>query len=161
MPGTYEPIATTTLTSAQTSVSFTNITGTYTDLIVIVNGQDSTNGYVLVRYNNDSNSIYSRTAVYGDGSNPQTFRQSSQTSHFVATGGGTPQGQKIQINNYSNTTIFKTTLLNENRSDSSVGITVGLYRSSSAISRIDFISATGGATINSGSTFTLYGIKAA
>ena len=157
---TYESIATTTLTSAQTSISFTSISGSYTDLIIIINGQDS-NGYLLIRYNNDSGSNYSRTVLYGDGANPQTFRQTSQTSHFIAIGGTNFQGQKLQINSYSNTTTYKTSLLNENRSDSTVGITVGSYRSTSAITRVDFISPTGTATIASGTTITLYGVTAA
>ena len=37
MAATYEPIATTTLTSTQSSVDFTSISGSYTDLIVVAN----------------------------------------------------------------------------------------------------------------------------
>ena len=161
MPTTYEPIATTTLGSAQSSVSFTSISGSYTDIVMVLNARDATNGYLLVRYNNDSGSNYSRTVMYGDGSNPQSFRQTSQTSHFIATGGSSNEIQLINLNNYSNSTTYKTTLFRDNTASSSVGAQVGLYRSTSAITRIDFISASGTATIASGSTFTLYGIKAA
>ena len=161
MPTTYEPIATTTLTNAQTSVSFTSISSTYTDIVIVLNVRDATNGYLLVRYNNNSNSNYSRTVMYGDGSNPQTFRQTSQTSHFIATGGSNNENQLININNYSNSTTYKTTIFRDNTVNSSVAIQVGLYSSTSSITQIDFISPSGTATIASGSTFTLYGIKAA
>jgi hypothetical protein len=161
MPSTYEPIATTTLTSAQTSVSFTSISSAYTDIVIVLSVRDATNGYLLVRYNNDSNSNYSRSVMYGDGSNPQAFRQTNQTSHFIATGGSNNEGQLINVNNYSNATTYKTTLFRDNTAGSSVAAQVGLYRSTSAITQIDFISPNGTATIASGSTFTLYGIKAA
>ena len=43
MPATYEPIATTTLGSAQATVTFSSIPGTYTDLVLITNSRsDST-----------------------------------------------------------------------------------------------------------------------
>jgi len=35
MPITYEPIATTTLSSAQSSVTFSSISGSYTDLVLV------------------------------------------------------------------------------------------------------------------------------
>lgn len=161
MPSTFTPIVSTTVSSATTTVSFTSIPQTYTDLFILLNIADSASGYVLVRYNNDSTTLYSRTGMYGDGSNPQAFRQTGQTSHFVASGATVLQGQKIQINNYSNTNTFKSSVFHENRTDSTVGLTVGLYRSTSAISRIDFISPTGATTIAANSVITLYGIKAA
>jgi hypothetical protein len=40
-------------------------------------------------------------------------------------------------------------------------VTVGLWRNTNAINRIDLISPTAGNTIQAGSTFTLYGIAAA
>lgn len=158
---TYTPIATTTVTSATNTVTFDSISSAYTDLSINISGFEQANGYVLIRYNNDSTALYSRTAVYGDGSNPQQFAQTGQTSHFVSMGGINTQPQNIEINNYSNTSTFKTTLLKENRTDSSIGITSGLYRSTSAISRIDFISSNSTSSIQPGTTITIYGIAAA
>ena len=41
MPITYEPIATTTLTTTTASVTFSSISGSYTDLILVINGTAS------------------------------------------------------------------------------------------------------------------------
>ena len=61
--------------------------------------------------------------------------------------------------NYSNTTTFKTTLFAERDAAVVAQEKVCLYRSTSAINRVDFISGSG--NIAAGGIFTLYGIKAA
>jgi hypothetical protein len=62
--------------------------------------------------------------------------------------------------NYSNTTTYKTVLLRSNNASAITVATVGLWRSTSAINTIK-IYADGAAVFSVGSTFTLYGIKAA
>ena len=39
MPATYEPIASTTLGASAAAIEFTSIPGTYTDLVVVLQGQ--------------------------------------------------------------------------------------------------------------------------
>lgn len=160
---TYEPIATTTLTSAQTGVTFSSISGSYTDLVLVANvkvtGQPGRNA--TVQFNSDTGSNYSFSAVYGDGSSASSFRVST-ISYGRLANFGTGIGNAIaQFQNYSNTTTYKTWLSRSN--DGGVGVLAfaNLWRNTAAISTIALSNFGNSLNIASGSTFTLYGIKAA
>lgn len=157
MPATYEPIATTTLTSNQSTISFTSIPGTYTDLVIIFRGIESTNDFNFLRFNGDTGSNYSHTEIYGDGSSAQSGRGSNRTTMFFGRGQTDPNNKILNVMNYANTTTYKTTI-SRNNSDST-GAFANLWRSTSAITSIEF--SRGGGTYNTGTTVTLYGIKAA
>ena len=165
MATTYEPIATNTLTSTSTSVSFTSIPGTYTDLICIISGRSSSGtNYYQFKFNSDTGSNYSRTAITGTGSSATSERYSNETVAYpiitpIPTGTSEFDTSIIHIFNYSNTTTNKTFIGRGNNAASNVSATVGLWRSTSAITQIDITPFT--STFASGSTFTLYGIKAA
>ena len=62
--------------------------------------------------------------------------------------------------NYSNTTTYKTVLTRANIASADVEAVVGLWRSTSAVNQLD-VKQGGAVTFSVGSTFTLYGIKAA
>ena len=157
MATTYEPIATTTLGSAASTITFSTISGSYTDLVVIFRGIETTNDFNLLRFNGDTGSNYSHTEIYGDGSSAQSGRGSNRTTMYFGRGQTTPNSKILHILNYSNTTTYKTTL-SRNNSDS-VGAFVNLWRSTSAITSIEF--SRGGGNYDVGTTVTLYGIKAA
>ncbi len=59
---TYEPIATTTLSSAQQTITFSSISASYTDLVLIASRRYSNVGTgaenTFIRFNNDSTAIY-------------------------------------------------------------------------------------------------------
>lgn len=157
MPSTYTPIATTTLGSNQSSVTFSSISGTYTDLVIIVAGTVNSATAMDVTFNSDTGSNYSRTLLSGDGSSASSSRVSSATNlglGFIST---TQSVSVIQLMNYSNTTTYKTILARGNAADNRTVATVGLWRSTAAITSINFA----GATYQTGTSFTLYGIKAA
>jgi hypothetical protein len=156
---TYEPIATQTASGSTTSISFTSIPSTYTDLIVVIGVLGSAADFDL-RINNDSGSNYSITRLYGDGSSAASGRASNQTAIQITIGGANPGVQILQFNNYSNTTTNKTMLQRLNIPGGYAGAAVGLYRSTSAINRLDFIAQSGN-NIQANSTYTLYGITAA
>jgi hypothetical protein len=83
MPNTYEAIASTTLTATASSIDFTSISSTYTDLILVCYLQDS-GGASYIRVNNDSGSNYSRTIVYGSGGSAASYRDSGT---YINSGG--------------------------------------------------------------------------
>jgi len=158
---TYTPIATQTLSSAAASVTFSSIPQGYTDLILVVDNLVDTNGYCYLRYNNDSSSNYSRTFIVGNGSAANSYRSSNQTQiDFNARTSGTGYLNKMQIMNYSNNTTYKTALIRSDMASAESDAFVTLWRSTSAITQINIISPSGSG-IQSGSTFTLYGILAA
>jgi hypothetical protein len=159
MPSTYEPIATQTLGSAAATVTFSSISGAYTDLVLVVAATSTTgNPNIYLQYNGDTGSNYSQTVLYGDGSSPGSFRNTNQTKQSLGDVNTTVGTTITHIMNYSNTTTYKTNLV---RNDMSLYVEalVGLWRSTSAVNSI-LVGVTT-STFTSGSTFTLYGIKSA
>ena len=62
---TYTPIATTTLGSAASSVTFSSISGSYTDLILITNPSSATTDQsIYVQFNADTGTNYSMSQHY-------------------------------------------------------------------------------------------------
>jgi hypothetical protein len=170
MPITYEPIATTTLGTAAASVTFSTISGAYTDLVLVLqtSSSHSASNAVIMQFNNDTGSNYSLTRIIGDGSSATSDRFSSVTSidaGFLPANNGTGNGTIIaNIMNYSNATTYKTVLGRWESMNAASGsrytvAEVGLWRNTSAITEIDLKFVTG--NLVAGSTFTLYGIKAA
>jgi hypothetical protein len=157
MASTYEKIATTTITNGTSTITFSSIPSTYTDLVLVHIGTSQAGAPGLdLRLNNDSGSNYSRTFLYGDGSSAVSGRTTSATA-FQPSSVYTEQTPIIfQINNYSNSTTYKTILSRTSASTGLVVANVGLYRSTTAINRIDLTGMTW-----SGGTVTLYGIKSA
>jgi hypothetical protein len=159
MATTYEPIATTTLGSSAASYTFSSIPATYTDLVLIVNGSTASNTGTYIRYNSDSASNYSNTGLNGDGTSASSFRATTVGS--IATGEFRNYNSTMIINvlNYVNSTTYKTNISRANTASDYVQAIVGLWRSTATINSI-FIGTTS-ANFNTGTTFTLYGIKAA
>jgi hypothetical protein len=161
---TYEPISTTTLGSAQTSVTFSSISGSYTDLVLIANAKANTGGVIgfLYEYNNDTANNYSFTYLNGNGSSASSGRVTSGIPALgdLAGSSSSPGAYIVHINNYSNSTTYKTTLSRGNDAAAVTQALVGLWRSTSAITQIKLYP-NSGIQFASGSTFTLYGITAA
>ena len=164
---TYEPIATNTLGSAANSVTFSSISQTYTDLILVCTGKNSTSyDGIDIRVGNgslDTGSNYSATGVNGNGTNAQSFAAYSSTSMANM---GITSASKIQVSiyhfmNYTNTTTYKTVIARSNVIDFRVAAIVGMWRSTSAINTIQLRSDNASYNFTTGSTFTLWGIKAA
>jgi hypothetical protein len=164
MPITYEPLATTTLGSAAATVTFSSISGAYTDLILITNSATGVNDIdMYIQVNSDTGSNYSWTRITGNGTSAASSRGSSSSLGYrVGNMSGSNVGQNnavIQFQNYSNATTYKTILSRSNNASLLVELFVGLWRSTSAITSMDIKTQSG--TFSTGSTFTLYGIKAA
>jgi hypothetical protein len=164
MPKTYEAIMSTTLTTNSSSVTFSSIPQTYTDLVLIC-AYDlvSGGGSMALRLNNDSAGNYGVTYIFGNGSSAASSRVANIT--YVAAGRAGVGGQGggyTHIMSYSNTTTFKSVL---SRSFGTIGsaspwFDVTTWRSTAAITSLVLLDESGG-TFASGATFNLYGIKAA
>lgn len=167
---TYKPIATTTLSTTQTTITFSSIPSTYTDIVLVISGRGTRTSAAIVdgfiRFNNDSGSNYSTTHLYGDGSSAGSDRATNKTEAYMGywfptanTTSGIFSATTIHIQNYSNATTYKTLMSKDGNLSNTNGLpgtSVSLWRSTSAINRVDlFLSPNDWAT---GSTFTLYGI---
>ena len=165
---TYTPIATNVISNTTTqSITFSSISGSYTDLVVVFNGGTNTSASnVDVTFNNDTGSNYSITYMNGDGSTAISSRATNQTA-IRTNDGGYPSTDYntvhiFSVMNYSNSTTYKTLLSRANKATGTgagVSAVVGLWRSTSAITSITI--SVGANCFRNGSTLSLYGIAAA
>jgi hypothetical protein len=165
---TYEPIATTTTTTASPAITFSSISGTYTDLVLVISiraNSTPTSFGTGIRFNSDTGSNYSRTLVYGSGSSATSVGTTNQNRIFFSAGptaANTFNIIRLDIMNYSNSTTYKTVIARNDDIADVTSATAALWRNTNAITSITITpyddNATGFAT---GCTFTLYGIKSA
>ena len=153
---TYEPIATTTLGTSASSITFSSISSAYTDLRLVV--FIKTSGNTNLQFNSDTGTNYSVTALLGDGSTASSANTTSKTSIWGQQSSLYSSGSlwTVDIFNYAGST-YKTCLMTtsaDKNGSGSVERTVGLWRSTSAINSIFF----NGGTYDAGTTATLYGI---
>ena len=166
MATTYDKIATTTLGSAAASITFSSIAASWTDLRLVMTATSSTNTITELQFNGDTGTSYSYTVLYGDGTS--AYSSKSTNNNFIYTyataspGGGTiPAFYTIDIFSYAGST-YKTALLTgsgDTNNSGRVANIVGLWRSTSAITSVTVLPNSG--TYSTGTTATLYGIKAA
>ena len=162
MPATYEPIATTTLGSAAATISFTSIGATYTDIRIILVGSHETTATTLrMQVNTDTGTNYSYTELAGDGATATSSRGS--TSSRINCGNANfnntlPSLITADWFSYAGST-NKTCLVTTSQDRNGSGVvyrTVGLWRSTAAITSVQLFPATG--NFATGTTATLYGI---
>ena len=162
MTATYEKIATTTLGSATNDVTFSSIPATYTDIVVICYAKVTTGSADLwFNFNSDTGSNYSITFLSGSASTIQSVRNTNATKMSVTNYGylQTDFGAYIiNIQNYSNTTTYKSSLARANTTTNGLAAGAGIWRNTAAISTIKISPSEN--NFATGSTFTLYGIKA-
>jgi fibronectin-binding autotransporter adhesin len=157
---TYTPIYSQTLSAAVVSVTFSNIPTTYTDLVIVINGftsySASADAY-QVSFNGGSTGL-SITRLYGNGGSASSDRYSTPYAGWTSTTRG---ADVINIMNYSNTTTYKTAITRSSSQGSYpiAGATALLWQSTNAITSVTLTDTSGSWQI--GSTFTVYGIKAA
>jgi hypothetical protein len=161
MTATYDKIATYTLPSSTSSYTFTSIAGTYTDLVLICGIQGGSGTGVGMQFNSDTGTNYSNTRLIGDGSTASSARTSNSGNARIAQNGYS-SGDKgviiVNLQNYSNTTTNKTSITRNNIAVSATEAIVNLWRNTAAITSITIFGTTG--SLETGTTFTLYGIKA-
>jgi hypothetical protein len=163
MPQTYDPIATTTLGIASTSITFSSIPATYSDLRLVFVGSTVSSDGISVRVNGDTSSSYSDTSLEGRGTAVASQQLSNRTfwslaGFWSANTDTTIFMQTLDIFSYTqgvNKTALGTSSLDKNGSGD-VLRTIHLWRSASVINSL-----TVAASVNMpiGTTATLYGIK--
>jgi hypothetical protein len=169
MAATYEKIATTTVSSDSSTLTFSSIPSTYTDLKLILNryANGSGSGYLTLTYNSTSGgTAYSTTYYSGNGTAVSSSRSTSSSSITVSAGGSTqPDLLILDIFSYAGST-FKHCL--SQYSGDNNGATfgylsqhVGVWRSTSAITTITLTTNAGTSGFQTNTTATLYGITAA
>lgn len=164
LPSTMTPIATITLTSATTTVTFSSIPQNYTDLRIVAAPIGTVSIQIKSRLNGDSGTNYSNTQLVGDGTTITSARESN-VAHigFDYWYGANSSGGIVTLDlmNYANTTTYKTLIARSGVGNAGTYTTVGLWRNTTAVNSFQFIVRNNTDTFAAGSTFTIYGIKAA
>ena len=170
---TYVKLDKVTVGTATPSVTFSSISGIYTDLFVAMNiqgvaGSGSGANTVFVTFNGDTTSgLYSRTILLADSGGAQSSRTTGQNKINLgnafesASASSTFGTMLLNVQNYSNTTTFKTVLNRYASNADRVGAVVGLWRNTNAITSLTITVDSSTGNIATGSTFSLYGIAAA
>jgi hypothetical protein len=166
MPVTYEPIATQTLASTSTLITFSSVPSTYTDLQIIVLCQGDVASALNVLLNNDNTAgNYSWLKMIGNGSAAQSANNNSRGNLSFGIDNGIPTSTSfalclINLFSYTSTDKFKS-VIGQWSSNSETETTTQLWKSTSAVNRVDLRIGGGTANFSVGTTVTLYGIKAA
>lgn len=166
--GSYFPLGEFTISSAQSTIEFTNIPQTYTHLQVrafIKTSRSAYTDYLIMRMNGDTGANYKAHAVYGDGTSPfaESFNNIELGSCAGSTLSNTFSTSIIDILDYKNTN-KNTVIRNLNGLDTNgngqwVGITSGVWLNTAAVTSLRF---TSGLSSNFavGTNFSLYGVLA-
>lgn len=158
---TYDLIASTTLQSNTSNVTFTGIPtdGTYRHLVISISGTMAVGsvGHGDMQFNN-STSGYNVVHLSGNGSTAigrsytgQSSMRFSEENSFSNT---EPNTVIVELNNYWSP-YFKTALIKTNRAHNFVDRTFGRWDSTSIINKIVF---GGDAAYQTGTIFSIYGV---
>lgn len=158
---TYTPLATTTLGSDAATITFSSISGSYTDLVLVINGTSNQGDTVGLQFNSDTGTNYSATRLSGNGTAASSGRWSNEAKAYYGVFYTSMTNAIINFQNYSNTTTYKTFIARSNNAGNDVRANVGLWRSTSAITSITLNFYDGTSKYSSGTVATLYGITAA
>ena len=176
MANTYKAIATTIVGSGGAStIEFTSIPGTYTDLCILFSGRTNSNdapGYATLQFNGNSSAVYSRRQLQADGSTVYSFYASSETAiNYIYTGGGSGTSNTfgntyIYIPNYTSSSANKSISVDtvqENNTSTNAWpeLQAGLWANTSAITSITLgvLNVAAQTIFVQYSTATLYGIR--
>ena len=151
------------------TVEFTSIPGTYTNLQVrFITSNTSDNYYIQMQFNSSTSSYYWHR-LDGDGTNTTATAGSNPSAcvvgvNSVTTNTNVMSAGVIDILDYKNTNKYKVSRslhgFNANSTDAGqnkIGIYSGLWQNTNAITSIKFLSAAGNFAQHS--QFALYGIK--
>jgi len=170
MPATYTLISSNVLTSSAASVTFSAIPATYTDLVVRAAARsDFANTIELmeITINGNTSSLYSMTGVYGEGSSAISDRDSGTSLNFdpidaANNTANTFGNYELYIPSYlasQNKPVGTFAVYEQNgASNNRVQANAGLFRSTAAITSLEFAPRYG-TNFVSGSSFYLYGIS--
>lgn len=168
MSATYIPIQSTTLSSNQASVTFSDIPQTYTDLVIrgSIRSNRASSLVDTINYNfNSSTANFSNTKMEGTGAASNGVRNQTNSSLIVATASSVAANTftsfEIYLPNYAGSTnkpFGSFFAYEDNATIAYVGAVASLRSNTAAITSITLGLVTGPNFV-SGSSFHLYGIS--
>jgi hypothetical protein len=163
MASTYNIISRTVLASGASTITFSAIPATYTDLRLVINYKLDTAYAMQFQFNADTATNYSTTILYGNGSSAGSGRYSQAFCKIADNVDSVWALGTIDVFSYAGST-YKTSLMTNSADNNGSGWierNVGLWRSTAAITSLKVGSIGASYLMIAGTTATLYGIKAA
>lgn len=164
MATTYAPIATTTLATNASSIVFSSIPATYTDLRIVLVCKTDSNQLIYMRFNSSSTG-YSETEMGGYGSSTISYVETNMSMNMLhgvtSVTSSNPSFFTIDVMSYAGST-YKTSLVTASQDYNGTGSLereVCLWRNTSAITSVT-LAPTNNMFV-AGTTATIFGIKAA
>ena len=168
----YESIATVTLGSNATSVSFTSIPSTYTHLQIRAIARTDRSGvasgdWMKITFNSDTGTNYAFHQMQGDGASASAAASASSANMEVIRVAGAASTANgfgavvFDLLDYANTSKYKTqrTLGGyDNNGAGVVSLSSGVWMNTAAVTSITFVPG-GGTNFVQYTSFALYGIK--
>jgi hypothetical protein len=154
---TYKALATVTLGSSASSVTFSSIPATYRDLVIVVAGTNSTSSGLYLRLNGDTGANY--TAVYAYGTGSSVVSATNIVINGLYVGNFTNAGQSVSTNHlmdYSATDKHKTMLGRGSDPSNFVIMQATRWANTTAVTSVQVLPASG--TMSTGMTISMYGI---
>ena len=141
---TYVALDKVTVGTATPSITFSSISGSYTDLRLVIGGTATVTGLSFtLGVNGDTGSNYSQTLLSGNGTVAQSARYSNATNTSMYLGGWVsgydstaPSTILVDLMNYSNTTTNKSILWRSNSASRNTETGVILWRNTAAITSV-------------------------
>ena len=153
---TYVPLGTITLASTDSEIVFSSIPATYRDLILIANCKPVSGGNAnLVMKFNGATTGFSRVIAYGDSGGAVSVTSATELIAQFNDSTNFEVGVN-QIMDYAQTDKHKTVLTKTNEANSLVSMQAQRWASTDAIHTISLAYSV---NIDTGSTFSLYGVN--
>lgn len=164
-PNSYESIQTIDVTTAVTSVTFSNIPSTYTHLQIRMYTKDNTGlASQSIRINGDSGSNYAWHRLYGEGATANASSGTTDNKAIIGISDVQFGSGIMDFLDYKNTNKYKTVKSLsgfDNNGSGWVGLWSGLWMNTNAITDIQIMTGLLSQSWTQYSKFALYGIKVA
>jgi hypothetical protein len=156
------PLATTTLTSNAYSVTFSSISGSYRDLLILLSGSATDYEYVILQFNSDTGSNYTFTNMIGDGNGVYGGAATINGARVgrLSTTANVRGNLQAHIMDYSSTDKNTTTLARGNSPDEMTMGIASRWANSAAITSVTVTLYGGTALFETGTTISLFGVDA-
>jgi hypothetical protein len=167
MANTFELISAYTATGSVSSITFSSIPSTFTDLCLKVSPKGtSSNVFINCKLAfNGVESFFTQRAIYGNGSSAASYSRSDNLNMFLSTAANntsnTFANAEIYIPNYASSSVNKSFSIDDvteyNAAESYAQLHAGLWSSTAPITSITMTPQSGSFAIYS--TAYLYGVK--
>lgn len=159
---TYTPLATKTLTASTASITFSSISQSYRDLVLVSYSATNSGSDYWVRFNGDTATNYSTGIMSGESTFKSYNLYGAAGGYNSIVAATSAQGAQIIMSmlDYSATDKHKSCIIRSDKQGTRTEASCGRWASNAAINNLTITQYAPDRLFQVGSTFTLYGIAA-